>query len=197
MTSNCDVTNCAHRMQMTTICRWMKPPPWQFFAYATAVSHGVLSGEKRSVSKKYSCANETQFLWLLPSHGAFSLWCRKGKAFGERLFAFHRLQPEKDKEMSTLTRLQKFLRTAISFMYPWVPSVSLLWHYITQNSGSTSSRTPCTSYQPWLWPNMTREGNKKVRCIWDIQNALTNPCFRKQGATLANLCYIIRRFLYP
>jgi len=26
MTSNCDVTNSAHQMQMTTICHWMKPP---------------------------------------------------------------------------------------------------------------------------------------------------------------------------
>ena len=35
MTSNCDVTNSAHQIQMTTICHWMKPPPWKFSAYAT------------------------------------------------------------------------------------------------------------------------------------------------------------------
>jgi len=27
-------------------------------------------------------------------------------------------------------------------------------------------------------------GNKRVRCIRGLQKALTNPCFRKQGATL-------------
>ena len=35
MTSNCDVTNSAHQIQMTTICHWMNPP-WKFSAYATA-----------------------------------------------------------------------------------------------------------------------------------------------------------------
>jgi len=31
MTSFCDVTNSAHRIQMTTLCRWMKPPPHEKF----------------------------------------------------------------------------------------------------------------------------------------------------------------------
>jgi len=26
MTSNCDVINSAHQIQMTTVCHWMKPP---------------------------------------------------------------------------------------------------------------------------------------------------------------------------
>jgi len=26
MTSNCDVTNSTHQIQMTTLCHWMKPP---------------------------------------------------------------------------------------------------------------------------------------------------------------------------
>jgi len=30
MTSNCDLTNSAHQMQMTTICHWMKPPMKNF-----------------------------------------------------------------------------------------------------------------------------------------------------------------------
>jgi len=34
MTSNCDVTNSAHQIQMTTIWPWTKPP-WKFSAYAT------------------------------------------------------------------------------------------------------------------------------------------------------------------
>ena len=35
MTSNCDVTNSAHQIKMTTICHWMKNPRWKFSAYAT------------------------------------------------------------------------------------------------------------------------------------------------------------------
>jgi len=36
MTSFCDITNSAHQIQMTTLCRWMKPPAWKVSAYATA-----------------------------------------------------------------------------------------------------------------------------------------------------------------
>ena len=36
ITSFCDVTNSAHQIQMTTLCRWMNPPPWKVSAYATA-----------------------------------------------------------------------------------------------------------------------------------------------------------------
>jgi len=40
MTSNCDVTISAHQIQMTTLCHWMKPPPWKFSAYANgALTH--------------------------------------------------------------------------------------------------------------------------------------------------------------
>ena len=35
MTSNCDVTNSAHQIQMTTLCHWMNRPPWKFSACAT------------------------------------------------------------------------------------------------------------------------------------------------------------------
>jgi len=35
MTSNCDVTNSAHQIQITTTCHWMNPL-WKFSAYATA-----------------------------------------------------------------------------------------------------------------------------------------------------------------
>ena len=45
-------------------------------------SHVVLYYVKRSISKKkHCCTNEAQFLWLLPRHRAFCLWCRKGKKF--------------------------------------------------------------------------------------------------------------------
>jgi len=35
MTSNCDVTNSAHQIQMTTIWPWTKTSPWKFSPYAT------------------------------------------------------------------------------------------------------------------------------------------------------------------
>jgi len=35
MTSNCDVTNSEHQIQMTTIWLWTKTPPWKFSANAT------------------------------------------------------------------------------------------------------------------------------------------------------------------
>jgi len=38
MTSNCDVTNSEHQIQMTTVCHWMKPPPIKFSAYAAVCS---------------------------------------------------------------------------------------------------------------------------------------------------------------
>jgi len=41
---------------------------------------------------------------------AFSLWCRKGKAFCERRLAFHRQQPKKDKQNDFASPLEKFLR---------------------------------------------------------------------------------------
>ena len=50
-----------------------------------------------------------------------------------------------------------------------LPSVSPLWRSKTQNSGSACSRTPYSSQQRWLWPNLTREGNKWVRCIRNLQ----------------------------
>jgi len=33
--------------------------------------------------------------------------------------------------------------------------------------------------------DLTREGNKRVHCIRDLQKSLRNSCFRKQNATLA------------
>jgi len=35
MMPKCDVTNSTHQIQMTTICHWMKSPPWKFSEYAT------------------------------------------------------------------------------------------------------------------------------------------------------------------
>ena len=41
--------NSAYRILMTTICHWMKTPPWEFFAYATDNEQ-----QKRKYSKIYS-----------------------------------------------------------------------------------------------------------------------------------------------
>ena len=62
------------------------------------VSLVVLSCVKISMVKKSIVVKDTQFLWLLPQHGAFSLWCRKCKSFCERPFLLHRQQSEKDKQ---------------------------------------------------------------------------------------------------
>jgi len=40
MTSNCEVTNSAHQIQMTTIWPWTETPPWKFSAYANAQAFG-------------------------------------------------------------------------------------------------------------------------------------------------------------
>jgi len=37
----------------------------------------------------------------------------------------------------------------------------------------------------------------KVRYIQDLQKALTNPCFRKQGATLANFMLRYQKIFVP
>ena len=50
MTSNCDVTNSGHQMQMTTTCHWMTPP-WEFSAYATALKY-----------QKVTCATSKTYL---------------------------------------------------------------------------------------------------------------------------------------
>jgi len=53
MTSFRDVTNSAHQMQMTTLCRWMKPPPWKVSAYATATKRQI---EKRTKATAFVIA---------------------------------------------------------------------------------------------------------------------------------------------
>ena len=59
MTSFCDVTNSAHQIQMTTLCRWMNPPPWKVSAYATAqdtITFGsVLGLQVNSVLQPSTC----------------------------------------------------------------------------------------------------------------------------------------------
>jgi len=48
-----------------------------------------------------------------------------------------------------------------------------------------------SSHQQWLYPDRTREWNKRARWIRHLQKALANLWFRQQGATLANftLCH--------
>jgi len=47
-------------------------------------------------------------------------------------------------------------------------SVSPSWRSKTQKSGTACSRTPYCSHQRWLWPDATREGNKRVRWTRDL-----------------------------
>jgi len=81
--------------------------------------------------------------------------------------------------------------------FPRNPLHPCLYDDPKQNSGSACSRTPYSSHQRWLWPYPAREGNKRVHCIWDLHKALTNPCFRKQGATLANFMLWYQKIFAP
>jgi len=89
------------------------------------------------------------------------------------------------------------LSVLLFYVFVSLPLVSPLWRSKTQNSGSACSTNPCSLHQWWLWLDVTREGNKWVRCIRNLQKALRKPCFRKQGATRSNLCCVIKRFLCP
>ena len=55
-----------------------------------------------------------------------------------------------------------------------LPSVSTVGRSKTQNS-----ETPHCSHQRWLWPDLTREGNKRVRWIRHLEKPLTNSYFQK------------------
>jgi len=60
MTSNCDVTNSAHQIQMTTICHWMQTPMKIFCVrhccnvyYYSAQHRGIFSVEQRLTTTKH------------------------------------------------------------------------------------------------------------------------------------------------
>jgi len=65
MTSNCDVTNNAHQIQMTTICHWMKPPPWKLSAYATVQFYQQCEMGDRFCCTllRVDCANKHRWKW--------------------------------------------------------------------------------------------------------------------------------------
>ena len=75
-----------------------------------------------------------------------------------------------------------FLSVLLFHVFVSLSSSSPLWR------SPTCSRTPYSSHQPclWPWPDLTRERNKRVRCIRDLHKPLINPFFRKPCATLAN-----------
>ena len=80
------------------------------------------------------------------------------------------------------------LSVLIFYVFVNLPSVSLLWRSKTLGCMLWEFKAAYSSHQWWLWPpDLTIEGNKRVRYIQDFQKVLTNPCFRKQSATLANL----------
>jgi len=73
-----------------------------------------------------------------------------------------------------------------------LPSVSTVGRSKTQNS-----ETPHCSHQRWLWPDLTREGNKRVRWIRHLEKALTNSYFQKTSATLAAFMLRYQKIFVP
>jgi len=80
MTSNCDVKNSAHQIQITTICHWMEPPPWKFSAYATGTHHLNLCNKEIPANTQHNqhwwpsrtselcCAWRTSSIVTTPDH---------------------------------------------------------------------------------------------------------------------------------
>jgi len=60
VTSNCDVTNSPHQIQMTTLCHWMKPPPHENFLRTPLHKYVLTTNEVRAwLSKSYAISNAT------------------------------------------------------------------------------------------------------------------------------------------
>ena len=94
MLSNCDVTNSAHQIQMTTIWPWTKPP-WKFSAYATGLGletcletrvlkprsrRSQVSSRSRRISVSISRLCVGYFLWSFARStlkNAFKKWLFK------------------------------------------------------------------------------------------------------------------------
>ena len=123
------------------------------------------------------CANEAQFLWLLPLHGAFSLWCRKDKAFCEQPFASHLQQPENDKQN-------------ISVANPWKNLCGRPWRHSSEQNPhnfSSNSTNICVNSRismewlcwwkassPFLFSRMCR-WNEKTFCAAE---SVIKPCLK-------------------
>ena len=99
-------------------------------------------------------------------------------------------------KISCLQFSYAFFCLFFSFMHSWLVSLpqSILYNVLllkTLRVHAPETPSPYSSHQRWLEPDLTREWNKWVRWIRNLQKALTNRWFRKQGTTLANfiLCY--------
>ena len=90
ITSNCDVTNSGHQIQLTTICHWITPP-WKFSAYV-AVWNLVLI--KRTEWLLLVCKND-RFLNSLKIKKKFSFWILSAKPFAKKqvTVTFKRSEP--------------------------------------------------------------------------------------------------------
>jgi len=72
VTSDCDVKNNAHQIQMSTICHWLKPSPWKVPAYATAPNRRENDEQKAYYRRKISLnilgwlKNEVNFVQSAP-----------------------------------------------------------------------------------------------------------------------------------
>jgi len=69
MTSNCDVTNSTHQIQMTTICHWMSPPPMKIFCVRQWFKY---IGHRRPTSRMISRCHQPYI--NLPYCSAESAW---------------------------------------------------------------------------------------------------------------------------
>jgi len=72
-----------------------------------------------------------------------------------------------------------------------------LWRSKAQNSGSACFRTSYISHTWWLWPDLKREGNKRVGYTQDLQKTLTNPCFRKPSCNSGPFMLCYRKIFVP
>ena len=62
MTSNCDVTNSAHQIQMTTTWPLTNPPPWKLSAYATeSLTLLIFTNSYMRTFCVYKMRNRTKF----------------------------------------------------------------------------------------------------------------------------------------
>ena len=84
-----------------------------------------LYGAHIVIRRPGNCAPLAPLVTPLRSKGAFSLWCKKGKAFCERPLALYRQQHGKDKQNIKFAPLEKFLRSQV--LLTWI--FSSFWHF--------------------------------------------------------------------
>ena len=88
MTSNCDVTNSEHQIQMTTIRPWTKPPPMNFLrtplhtseiSWFAATETGSIMSRTRVSRMKQTATQGTPFTWPLNHLFIHTFLCDSGR----------------------------------------------------------------------------------------------------------------------